>query len=365
MSGERVVGLGLCTPVGTTAEMTLASMRAGLARFAETSVRDGAGQPVRASRLSTLDPTSTRTERMIELGRAALDGLRQRLEALPGRAPLYLGLPEPGLGAEIAREPLLSALARRDPAARGGARGAIELAGAFEAGRAGFFEALSAAIEDLRAGRAGSLAVVGAVDSLCDAGSLAALSAARLHLGAQNRDGRVPGEAAGFVVLARPGAASTMGLDALGVVLGVALGTEPVPFASQVPSAADGLTGVFRALRGDAAAGARRVDEVMSCQPGESFWATELSRAYLRNAALMPEPLALSAAGEWLGDAGAGAAPVMLAAALQRRRRRALPPGQAPRALVYGSADGARGRGGRVGACVVEGAVAARGREER
>ncbi|WP_437487049.1 3-oxoacyl-ACP synthase [Sorangium sp. So ce1014] len=355
MSGERVVGLGLCTPVGTTAAMTLASMRAGLARFAETAERGAHGEPVRASRLSTLDPSSTRTERMIALGRAALDGVRERLKASPtGRVPLYLGLPEPGLGAPVARESLLAALQAAPP---GQAGGALVLTGAFDGGRAAFFEALSAALGDLRAGRVGSMAVVGAVDSLCDADSLSALSAARLHLCAQNRDGRIPGEAAGFVVVARPGAAAAMGLEALGVVLGVALGAEPAPFASRVPSAADGLTGVLRALRGDEAAGARRVDEVMSCQPGESFWATELSRAYLRNAALMPEPLALRAAGEWLGDAGAGAAPVMLAAALHRRRRRAQAAGaagRAPRTLVYGSADGGRGRGGRVGACVVE-----------
>ncbi|WP_437578497.1 3-oxoacyl-ACP synthase [Sorangium sp. So ce887] len=355
MSGERVVGLGLCTPVGTTEAMTLASMRAGLARFAETAERGAHGEPVRASRLSTLDPSSTRTERMIALGRAALDGVRERLKASPtGRVPLYLGLPEPGLGAPVARESLLAALQAVPP---GQAGGALVLTGAFDGGRAAFFEALSAALGDLRAGRVGSMAVVGAVDSLCDADSLSALSAARLHLSAQNRDGRIPGEAAGFVVVARPGAAAAMGLEALGVVLGVALGAEPAPFASRVPSAADGLTGVLRALRGDEAAGARRVDEVMSCQPGESFWATEFSRAYLRNAALMPEPLALRAAGEWLGDAGAGAAPVMLAAALHRRRRRAQASGasgRAPRTLVYGSADGGRGRGGRVGACVVE-----------
>jgi len=93
-------------------------------------------------------------------------------------------------------------------------------------------------------------------------------------------------------------------------------------------------------------AGARRVDAVFACQPGEAFWPTEFSRAYLRNAALMPEPLQVRTVGECLGDAGAGAGPVMLGAALYRRGRRAQ---DGSRTLVYGCADG-----GKVGACVVE-----------
>ena len=41
---------------------------------------------------------------------------------------------------------------------------------------------------------------------------------------------------------------------------------------------------------------------------------TEFSRAYLRNVALLPEPLRVQVTGEGLGDAGAG--PVMLGVAL-------------------------------------------------
>jgi 3-oxoacyl-[acyl-carrier-protein] synthase-1 len=173
-----------------------------------------------------------------------------------------------------------------------------------------------------------------------------ALAAARLTLGHANRDGRIPGEAAGFVALARPGAPKSLGLEALGFVLGTALGVEPHPFTQQIPSLADGLTQVLRQLRLDTAVGARRVDGVLACQPGESYWGTEFSRAYLRNAALMPEPLSVGVSGEGLGDAGAGAGPVMLGGALHRARWRA---SGARRTLVYGCADG-----GRVGACVVE-----------
>lgn len=340
MSGEQVVGLGLCTPIGTSRHMTLASLRAGLVRFAETEVLDDLGHPVRASRLGLLDAALSRTERMVTLARQALAGVRPVLTAQSrGPVPLYLGLPETGVGAAVEQEALVAALMAE-------AGGRLEVVKVYATGRAAFFEALSTARADLRSGRTGALALVGAVDSLGDRASLEALAAARLHLGRQNPDGRIPGEAAGFVALARPMASRTLALDAMGVLLGTALAVEPRPFTRREPSLAEGLTEALQVLRRDAVAGARRVDGVLACQPGESFWGTEFTRAYLRNAALMPEPLWVGVAGEGLGDAGAGAGPVMMGVALHRARWRE---GGPRRTLVYGCADG-----GRVGACIVE-----------
>ena len=340
MSGAQVVGLGLCTPEGTSTHMTLASLRVGLVRFTRTEVLDEEAEPVRASRLSLLDDSLSRTERMVALARQALTGVRPLLASLPsGRVPLYLGLPEAGLGARVEQEALVEALLAE-------AEGRLEVVKVHEAGRAAFFEALASAQKDLHSGRAGAVALVGAVDSLVDGASLAAHVRARLHLGRRNPDGRIPGEAAGFVALARPGAPKSVKLEATGVLQGTALAVDSKPFAQRAPSDANGLTAVLHTLRRDAVIGARRVDAVFACQPGDSFWATEFSRAYLRNAALMPEPLRVHLAGEGLGDADAGAGPVMLGVALHRTRWRQ--PG-ARRTLIYGSADD-----GRVGACVVE-----------
>ncbi|PTL79927.1 3-oxoacyl-ACP synthase [Vitiosangium sp. GDMCC 1.1324] len=340
MSGAQVVGLGLCTPVGTSTHMTLASLRAGLVRFSRTEVLDEVAEPVRASRLSLLDTSLSRTQRMAALARQALAGVRPLLASLPpGRVPLYLGLPEAGLGARVEQEALVPALLSES-------EGRLEVVKVHESGRAAFFEALASAQKDLHSGRAGALALVGAVDSLADGASLEALAAARLHLGRRNPDGRIPGEAAGFVALARPGAPKSLKLEATGVLLGTALAVEPRPFLQRGPSLAEGLTEVLHTLRRDAVTGARRVDAALACQPGDSFWSTEFSRAYLRNAALLPEPLRVHVAGEGLGDAGAGAGPVMLGVALHRARWHQP---SARRTLVYGSADG-----GRIGACVVE-----------
>lgn len=340
MSGAQVVGLGLCTPIGTSTHMTLASLRASLVRFTQTEELDEVAEPVRASRLSLLDTSLSRTQRMAALARQAFAGVQPWLASLPaGRVPLYLGLPEAGLGARVEREALVAALLSAS-------EGRLVVVKVHESGRAAFFEALASAQKDLHSGRAGALALVGAVDSLVDGASLKAHTGARLHLGRRNPDGRIPGEAAGFVALARPGASKSLKLEATGALLGTALAVEPKPFSQRGPSLAEGLTEIFHTLRRDAVTGARRVDAVLACQPGDSFWSTEFSRAYLRNAALLPEPLRVHVSGEGLGDAGAGAGPVMLGVALHQARWRQP---RARRTLVYGSADG-----GRLGACVVE-----------
>lgn len=336
MSAEILAGPWIATPIGLRTERSLASMRAGIRRFVYTDVLDAAAEPVRASRLATLSPSLSRTERATALARAALAPVRAELAPLrPGRVPLYLGLPEPGPVPPLDRSALVGAIEAE-------AGDGVRLAGFFESGRAGIFEALAAARAELGSGRAGPVALVGGVDSVCDRESLAALAHAGLILGPSNPDGRIPGEAAGFVLVARAGAA----VSATGALLACATVQEPSPFSSKRPSAADALGLVFRGMRLDPAVGVGRVDHVASCQPSESFWATELGYAYLRNAAFMPEPMSASSAGEHLGDAGAGAGAVMLAEALLAKRWSKRP---GARTLVYGSADG-----GRVSGCVVE-----------
>ncbi len=46
--GAAVAEVGLCTPLGLTAAVSVAEMAAGTLRFAETEVSDAAGEPVRA-----------------------------------------------------------------------------------------------------------------------------------------------------------------------------------------------------------------------------------------------------------------------------------------------------------------------------
>jgi 3-oxoacyl-[acyl-carrier-protein] synthase-1 len=272
---------------------------------------------------------------MIALGQTALAAPVEAMRALHLReAPLFLGLPEAMTGGEIREQAIAGAL-------RSAAAPQVDLSSPrfFRAGRAACFQAIAAAVEALHAHPRPPAAVVGAIDSLCDPASLAWLADRGRVLGGANADGLLPGEGAAVLLLARPGVSSP-----LLAIEGGALATDPRPFNGDAPSLADGLTQAFRALRLDPATGGRRVDRVLAAQPGESFWATELSRAYLRNAALMPEPFTVEVAADSFGDAGAAAGALLISAFALRARG-----GGPRRALAYGCSDT-----GQVGACVVE-----------
>jgi 3-oxoacyl-[acyl-carrier-protein] synthase-1 len=341
-----ILNLGLCTPLGLTARATQVEMAAGTVRFLETDVLDNTGEPVRASMLTLLEPGLTRTERMTALAVTALqESLKGAASLGIDRLPLLLALPEPGSGAPFKQEEVLAAL----KSAAGPIR--LEMSGStlFPEGRAGFFRAIAEASRLLKS-RRDSWALVGGVDSMCDRGSLAHHARTGRSLGPNTRDGILPGEGAGFLLLAASMPAGPQGRFLLGWVVGCALSREPHPFLQRSPNLAEGLTNVFRQLRQHPIAGTRRVDHLLSCQTGEALWAQEFSYAYLRNAPLMPEPLSMSLVAESLGDAGAAAGAVQFGSALHHLKKLGLAHEAAARILIYGCADA-----GHVGACVIEG----------
>jgi len=346
-AGEvAVIGLGLCTPLGLTARTTQVEMAAGTVRFFETDVLDDSGEPVRASMLTLLEPELTRTERMTALAMTALQESMKDVASLGiDRLPLLLALPEPGSGSPFTRESLLSALA----GAAAPLRLEVSESTLFPEGRAGFFRAVAEASRLLKA-RKFPWVLVGGVDSMCDRDSLMHHARAGRNLGPSTRDGILPGEGAGFSLLTAGASQGQRGLSPQGWIVGCALAREPLSFLQRRATLADGLTDAFRQLRTHPVAGARRVDHLLSCQTGETFWAQEFSHAYLRNAQLMPEPLTVSLVAECLGDVGAAAGALQFGSALHHLTKLETARGDAARVLIYGCADA-----GQVGACVIEG----------
>ncbi|HYO55822.1 3-oxoacyl-ACP synthase [Archangium sp.] len=340
-----IVGLGLCTPLGLTAQGTQAAVAAGSIRMFETDVADTRGEPVRASLLKLCDAGLSRGERMAALATTALADCMQGTPPLgKGLLPVVLGLPEPESGAPVDGQKLAQSMLEA------GTNWHLHLAegGLLPAGRAAFFHALCRAGELLASHRY-PWVLVGAVDSLCDRESLRMLAARGRILGGHNRDGIIPGEGAGFMLLGRMGEQTARAMPVRGAVLGCALAEEAHPFLQSQPVLGNGLTEAFRQLRTHPVAGARRTDFFLSCQPTEAFWGREFVYAYLRNSALLPEPLTGEGIAESLGDPGAAAGVIQTGMALHARGRwgEARPGGW--RTLVFGSADNSK-----VGACVVE-----------
>jgi 3-oxoacyl-[acyl-carrier-protein] synthase-1 len=340
-----IFGLGMCTPLGLSARFTQMEMAAGTVRFFETDVLDNAGEPVRASILTLLEPGLSRTERMTSLAVTALqEAMRDTASLGIKRLPLLLALPEPGSGSPFYPKLLLEELE--------GAAAPVQLdvfeGALFSEGRAGFFRALAEASRLLKSRKA-TWVLVGGVDSMCDRDSLAHHALAGRTLGSSTRDGIVPGEGAGFFLLTSTVPEGHREETAPISVVCCALSLEPNAFLQQKPNLAEGLTDIFRQFRNHPAAGTRRVDHVLSCQTGETFWAQEFNYAYLRNAPLMPEPLRVSLVSESLGDIGAAAGAIQFGSALHQLKRLKPVHAEAARVLIYGCADA-----GHVGACILE-----------
>lgn len=331
----HVAGIGLACPVGLRSLPALAAMAAGITRFVELDDVAGAEGSIKASLLGALDPALSRAERLSWFGGHALDEALAGLGGPPPALRCVLALPAREVGSRVDIGALQRMFASRL------SRPVVQVV---EEGRAGVFQALATALVTLE--REGAV-LIGGVDSLVDPLTLAALAARRRLLGRNNLDGIIPGEGAAFVLLTHPTAHSRR--PPLALVQAVAVAREPQPLlaASSTISGASGLSAVFRTL---AAGFSERVDEVFAATSGESFFGREFTHAYLRNAALMPEPLRHKLLSGMLGDVGAAAGAIALVQAIARLGPRG--PGNrglpARLCLAYGSSDE-----GLVGGCVV------------
>lgn len=334
----RVASVGLACPLGLSTSSTMAAIDAGLSRFnLVESVLDPAAQPVAASRLEQPAQGESRLERAISLGVAAVkDALSTFTEkTLRGPVPCVLAAPEPTAGGDLEAPALVHGIraALQDHPIE------LEWPAKLSAtqGRAAFFDALESAIALLATKRA-PIVLVGATDCLVDESTLQGMTTNNRHLSKTNLDGAMFGEAASFVLLAHPH--SLPAAQSRGEVLSIADAVEPRPITSADPSTSLGLAELFRKLR---ATHPDRVGAVFCGVSCEGFYGMELSNAYLRNAALMPEPFRSHTIGNTLGDVGAASGAVAFAQAITSLQPRRGPAVRS--ALAYGSSDGGAVRG--------------------
>jgi len=336
-SGAYVHSIGLMTPVGDSTAQTVASVNAGINRYAESHVMTRKFRPmtlatVPEENLPPISPDLDRetglTGRQIRMLRLAGPALAECGEALPGgaAAPLYLALPEPYPGRPdfpgdefIDRLRILSGPRLAPPGGR-----------AFTTGRGAFGEALAAALDGLGAGH--GFAMVGGIDTYFDLGLLGVLDGEERVLAEGVMDGFAPGEGAAFLLLGtappppESGRAVRVHRPGISVEPGHRLGDEPC--------LCDGLTSaVADALE---AAGSPIVRTVLSSLNGESFGGKEWGVAQIRNAAAFAEDFRFEHPADCYGDPGAAAGPILLGLAAAAIRDGLLP----DPALVWCASDG-------------------------
>lgn len=342
-TGIVIVGVGMMTAVGLTAGETAASVRAGVARFTETPIRDHRARPFTLAEVpeeglpglgegvEAPPPAPGLTARERRLLRLATMPLGECLAALPA------GLPAPGL---VLALPTAATTRPLDGAAFVG-RLVAQLGGgldprlvdASDRGRAGGVAALDRAAALIRAGHAGFM-VAGGVDSYRDPYVLATLDVEGRVKSAVHLDGFIPGEGAAFLLLASREAAAAAGLPVLATLSPAAVAVEEGHLYSEQPYRGDGLAAALAGLFGAGVVGGP-VEEVYSSMNGESHWAKEWGVGFLRNRAAFAPEHGMHHPADCFGDTGAACGPIMagLAALGVREGYRRSP------CLVYGSSD--------------------------
>ncbi|MEZ4297417.1 MAG: beta-ketoacyl synthase N-terminal-like domain-containing protein [Polyangiaceae bacterium] len=325
-----VLHAGISAPMGLTAAAAQRAIVAGVAAFSETLVHDQSGDPVRASHLPSLPPDLDRTERITFFATRALADCLSPVEK--GHAPpihAFVALPPSDPARPVNAPYVLSQLKKETDHLP------MEWAASpVLAGGAGFFHALSAACTAVLSGRA-PLALAGAADSACDAASLGVWVHERRALNQHNRDGSLPGEGAGFVLIGR---GPSMGLSPIGKLV-----------ACAVAPGKGTLGELFQALHA-ANASRPRPDHLFACQTANRATGRALMEAYFRAPKLMPEPFRMTLSAESQGDAGVAAGAVELCATLHRfsiARRRMHP---LRTALLAAPGEGGKAAGALVAA---------------
>src|SRR6267143_3646334 len=334
-----IVGAGMITAVGLSAAETAASVRAGTARFAESSILDKRFEPfVRAEvpedGLPELTeevakaPLTGREVRMIRLATVALAGC---LKSLPAGAPppgLSLALPETAATRPLTHEEFLEHFGQQT-----GWRFDPKVSDASHRGRAGGLAAIGQAGELIRRGRA-KFMLAGGVDTYRDLHVLGTLDMEQRVKSGANLDGFIPGEGAAFVLLAERGAANSAGLEPLGSISVVAQAMEPGHLYSDEPYRGDGLAHAVQQLA-QIGALVGPIQEVYSSMNGENHWVKEWGVARIRSNGTFSPDHGIHHPADCYGDTGAACGPLLTGLAalgIQQGYRRAP-------ALVYASSD--------------------------
>ena len=306
----------MVTAVGLSAPETAASVRAAMMRFNETSFRDKQFEPLVAAeiprealpeldgRLQSAAGMTARERRLLQLCSAAIGECLAPIAALGQRPGLMLALPETSTALQLDSANFVNWLAYQadvfDP----------QRSAASGVGRAGGLIAIQRAVDVIRSGQA-SLMIVGGVDSYLDLYVLGTMDLDKRVKSSSHLDGFIPGEGAGFLLIADHAAASRAGLPVLAKLSAVAQGFEAGHLYSAEPYRGDGLAQTLQQL---AATGALNtpVREVFSSMNGENFFAKEWGVSYLRNKGRFDPEHGMYHPADCFGDTGAACGPLMV-----------------------------------------------------
>ena len=329
----------MLTSIGAHAAMTEAVVRAGINSFQETGFVDHNYEPVRMApvpdaaltvNLEGQQSVATMSARQVRLLRLASTAIVELVPYLPAeqKIPLFIAGPEQiagvnsAIGVEFINHLAVFSTVNLD----------IDNSRGINIGRAGGIDAIATALKYLESSQQ-EYAIVAGVDSYYDLAVINHYIENDRILTRTNKDGFIPGEAVGFLLLrAADKVAASEPEPGIGLFEpGIAY--EPGHILNDAVYKGDGLASAFsQALQG---AAPDQITAIYSSMNGERYWAKELGVASLRNRQFIHADYQIHHPADCLGDIGAAMGVVLVgiaSLALQAKKKN-------DACLVYSSSD--------------------------
>jgi 3-oxoacyl-[acyl-carrier-protein] synthase-1 len=305
-----VVGTGLVSGVGLTADESCSAIRCGINKFRQTRFVGRDREWLVGSEVDLEEPWRGASK----LAKMAARAIGECLGARSASIPVLLAVAETERPGRIASPHLLADVERElgtrlHPHSR-----------LIEQGRVAGAVALLHARRLLLEARSPHVIVAG-VDSFFTAPTLAFYDRDNRLLRRTNSNGFIPGEAAAAVLLSTPaeGVASPLLLRGLGFA------REPAPFGSGQPLRAEGLVRAMRAALSDAGITLKDCDHRIADLNGEQYRFKEDALAVTRLLRERKRMFSVWHLGDCIGEIGAATVPAMLAALTAGARHDYLP----------------------------------------
>lgn len=341
----HIVAIGARTPLGFQVAPGAAAVRAGISAVQEHPfMTDAVGDPIPGAFDHELDPCIFGSARLLGLAETAVREACALLApklASTLRLPLFLGLPEfrPGFTAKDASA-VRSGIAQLMDESIG-----VSEVEVFPQGHAAGFVALTEAVRQIERGRI-EVCLVGGVESYFHPFTMHWLDANRQVVGTVSRSGFVPGEGAGFCVVASRRALDRMGLRSLVRVAATAVGRETKVIKTDAVCLGEGLTRTVEDVLGQLGPNTGTINSIICDINGERYRGEEWGFVCLRLSRYFDDPTDYLSPAEYWGDMGAASAPLFTMLACQAAERGC---SEGPRTLVWASSEG-----GLRGAAVLE-----------
>src|SRR5262245_36838322 len=335
---------GARTPLGLRAAPSAAALRAGISGMRERPLLVDRPWTLRPAAFdSKIETVLTGPDRLLALARSAFYEVCAPFRSsrpLRLRLPLYLGLPE-----------LRPGFSRPDgEAVRDGIVGLDELpielldVKVFTEGHSAGLLALATATEQIRQ-ESLEMCLVGGVDSYFHPDTIQWLDRNRQLAGGDMRSAFVPGEGAGFCLVASGRALERLGITALARVVAVAIGKETRLIKTEDICLGEGLTKTVQIAVGSLATG-ETINEVICDINGERYRGEEWGFVCLRLSQHFDDPTNYLSPADCWGDMGAASTPLFAMLACQAGERGYA---KGPRTMLWASSEG-----GLRGAAVLE-----------